>query len=72
MDCQAARRDSRGCVLQVVGWDNELLSLDVVGARDERSVSRMPGAEGAPPVVELVLLVVVAWLGEGAMRRDWE
>ena len=28
-----------------------------VGVREERSVSRMPGAEGAPPVVELVLLV---------------
>lgn len=30
----------------------------------------MPGAEGAPPVVELVLLVEVAWLDGGAMRRD--
>lgn len=30
----------------------------------------MPGAEGAPPVVELVLLVEVAWLKGGAIRRD--
>lgn len=42
----------------------------VVGAREERRVSWMPGAEGAPPVVELVLLVEVAWFEEGAMRRD--
>lgn len=32
----------------------------------------MPGAEGAPPVVELVLLVKIAWLEGGAMRRDWD
>ena len=30
------------------------------GVREERSVSWMPGAEGAPPVVELVFLVEVA------------
>ena len=30
----------------------------------------MPGAEGAPPVAEPVLLVEVAKLEEGAMRRD--
>ena len=37
--------------------------------REERRVSCMPGAEGAPPVVELVLLIEEAWLEEGAMRR---
>ena len=42
-----------------------------VGVREERRVSWMPGAEGAPPVVELVLVVEVAWLEEGAMRRDY-
>ena len=41
-----------------------------VGVREERRVSWMPGAEGAPPVVELVLLVEVGWLKGGAMRRD--
>lgn len=30
----------------------------------------MPGADGAPPVVELVLLAEVAWLEGGAMRTD--
>lgn len=71
VDCQAARRDSSGCV-DVVGWGWDLFGDEVVvvGAREERRVSWMPGAEGAPPVVELVLLVEVAWFEEGAMRRD--
>ena len=37
--------------------------------REERRVSCIPGAEGAPPVVELVLLIEEAWLEEGATRR---
>ncbi len=71
VDCQAARRDSSGWV-DVLGWIWGLFdggTVDV-GMREERRVSCMPGAEGAPPVVELVLLVEVAWLDEGAMRRD--
>ena len=33
----------------------------------------MPGAEGAPlEVFEDVLVVEVAWLDDGAMRRDYE
>ena len=36
---------------------------------EERRASCMPGAEGAPPVVELVLLIEDAWLETGAMRR---
>ena len=41
-----------------------------MGVREERRVSWMPGAEGAPPAVELVLFVEIAWLEGGAMRRD--
>ena len=44
--------------------------MDEAGAREERRVSWMPGADGAPRVVESVLLVEVAWLEGGAMRRD--
>ena len=40
--------------------------------KEERRVSCMPGAEGAPPVVELVLLIEDAWLETGAMRRAWK
>ena len=45
-----------------------------------RSVSWIPGAEGAPRgredwdcrvAFEVVLVVLVAWEEEGAMRRDW-
>ena len=70
VDCQPARRDSSGCV-DVVGWTWEPSTdggVDVT-VREERRASLMPGAEGAPPVMELVLLVEVAWPGWGAMRR---
>lgn len=71
VDCQAARRDSSGCVDVVdCDWETLVDESEGVGAREERRVSWMPGAEGAPPVVELVLLVEVAWLEGGAMRRD--
>lgn len=71
---QLARRDSRGCVDDVV---------EVEGERDERSVSGRPGAEGAPrsrslvlvveeeSLDELVLVVLVGRADDGAMRRDW-
>lgn len=56
----------------MVGWDWEDLFVEseAVGVREERRVSWMPGADGAPPAVELVLLVDVAWLEGGAMWRD--
>jgi hypothetical protein len=71
--CQAERRASSGCV------DEE---EEICGCRDARRVSCRPGAEGAPamleegvleaPVLEVavVLEVLVAWEGRGAMRRD--
>lgn len=69
MDCQAARRASSGCV--DVGL---FVVLGAVG-RLERRVSWMPGAEGAPFVVdedveEVVerLVVVVGWERGGTMR----
>ena len=70
VDCQPASRDSSGCV-DCVGWCWEPFSNEAVDVvrREERRVSCIPGAEGAPPVVEPVLLVEVAWLEEGAMRR---
>ena len=59
--------------MDVAGWHWESFADDAVGVdvREERRMSCMPGAEGAPPVVELVLLVEVAWLEGGTMRRDW-
>ena len=71
VDCHAARRDSSGCV-DAVSWQSECFADEAVGvdAREERRASYIPGAEGAPPVVELVLLVEVAWLEGGTMRRD--
>ena len=70
VDCQPARRDSSGCV-DVVGCTWEPFADEVVdeSKREERRVSCMPGAEGAPPVTEFVLLIEEAWLEEGAMRR---
>ena len=41
-----------------------------MGVREERRVSGMPGADGAPLVVELVLFVEVTWFEGGAMRSD--
>ena len=70
VDCQPARRDSSGCVDVVdCSWELSIVETLDVSRREERRVSCMPGAEGAPPVVELVLLVEEAWLEEGAMRR---
>ena len=70
VDCQPARRDSNGCV-DVVGCTWEPFTDEGVDGsmREERRVSCTPGADGAPPVVELVLLIEEAWLNEGAMRR---
>lgn len=45
VDCQAARRASRGCEEAGAVW------VAVVEERLERRVSWMPGAEGAPFVV---------------------
>jgi hypothetical protein len=64
---QAARRDSRGWVEEVVvDW----------GMREARRVSGRPGAEGAEGwdfelEVVVVLVVLVGWEGWGVMRRDW-
>lgn len=45
--------------------------VEGAGVREERRVSWMPGAEGAPlEVLEEVLVVEVAWEDGGAMRRD--
>ena len=57
--------------MDVVGCTWEPFADEVVdeSKREERRVSCMPGAEGAPPVTELVLLIEEAWLEEGAMRR---
>lgn len=56
---QALRRASRGWV-DVVGSEGE--------GEEERSVSKRPGAEGAPWSPALV--VEVGCEAEGAMRRD--
>ena len=70
VDCQPARRDSSGCVdLVCCTWEPFADEGGEESMREERRVSCMPGAEGAPPVVELVLLVEEAWLEEGATRR---
>jgi len=65
VDCQALRRDSRG-------WEDWSSVVDGgVGASDERSVSWMPGAEGAPLFVEEEVFVVeVEWLELGTILRD--
>ena len=57
--------------MDVVGCTWEPFADEAVdeSKREERRVSCMPGAEGAPPVVEPVLLIEVLWLEEGAMRR---
>ena len=70
VDCQPARRDSSGC-MDVVGctWEPSADEGVDESMSEERRVSCTPGAEGAPPVVELVLLIDEAWLDEGAMRR---
>jgi hypothetical protein len=64
-----------------VGWPFWEVVAEVVGLREERSVSCRPGAEGAPRAVdcegadlswEVVLFVLVAWAVAGTMRRDCE
>lgn len=79
MACQAVRRDSSGWVEERVGSD-VLGEIGEVGFwREVRRVSCRPGAEGAPRGseeveervdFEVVLLVEVACVEGGAMRRD--
>ena len=67
MDCQAARRASRGCVDVVRGAVEDEDGRS--GSRFERRVSWRPGADGAP-LFDDVLVLEVGWLEGGAMRKD--